>query len=141
MTKRAKVTGFIFWTMVIAAVFFFIFALITPSTDQDPAGIAGLCAPIVALCTALMALAQASNSGEVPIRPKPGIYIGFGMVISAYLWIADAGDNHPLDPELAIVILVFFALAAVGALVIPLPGKQDNTQPVDQPSKEEHGDQ
>ena len=105
MTKRAKVTGFIFWTMVVAVAFSIIAVIVhaieTPTTDPNPAEMAGIFAPIVALCTAFMALSQAANGRSLRIRPKPGIYIGGGSVICAYLWIVDESGNHLFDPDVA----------------------------------------
>lgn len=145
MTKRVKVTNFIFWTMVVAVassiIAVIVHAIETPTTDPNPAEMAGIFAPIVALCTAFMALSQAANGRSLRIRPKPGIYIGGGSVICAYLWIVDESGNHLFDPMLPLILFVFLAISALAALAISLPVQQDNTQSVDQPSQEDNDDQ
>ena len=145
ITKRARITGFIFWTMVIAVAFAVVAVVVhaveTPTTDPNPAEMAGIFAPIVALCTAFMALSQAANGRSLRIRPKPGIYIGGGSVICAYLWIVDESGNHLFDPMLPLILFVFLAISALAALAISLPVQQDNTQSVDQPSQEDNDDQ
>lgn len=104
MTKRESIASFIFWTMVIAVALAIesvvAHAIETPTNDANPAEMAGTFAPIVALCIAFMALSQAANGSSLRIWPKPGIYIGGGSVICAYLWILDEAVNHLFDPEL-----------------------------------------
>ena len=116
-------------------------AIETPTTDSNPAEMAGIFASIVALCTAFMALSQAANGRRLQIRPEPGIYIGGGSVIAAYLWIVDEFGNHLFDPVLPLILFVFLAISALTALAISLPVQQDNTQSVYQPSQEDNDDQ
>ena len=88
-----------------------------------------------------MALSQATNGRSLRIWLKPGIYIGGGSVIAAYLWIVDEFGNHLFDPVLPLILFVFLAISALTALALSLPVQQDNTQSVDQPSQEDNDDQ
>lgn len=139
MTMRQKITSIGFWTMAIAVAFVVVVviadAIETPTTDPNPAQTAGSFAPIVALCTAFMALSQARSGRSLRIWPRPDIYIGVSSVICAYLWILDEAGKHLFDPELPIVLSFFFAILAVGVFLIFFSAQQDNTQTVDQPSK------
>ena len=145
MITRERLASFVFSIMVFAVVFAVVVVVVhaidTPTTDANPAEMAGIFAPIVALCTAFMALSQAANGRKLQIWPEPGLYIGGGSVITAYLWIMDEFGNHLFDPVLPLILFVFLAISALAALAISLPVQQDNTQPIDQPSKEANDDQ
>ena len=108
------------WIVVVAATLAFIVPMITPSTEENPTGDAGLYAPVVALSVAAMILTQAVQSGGLRSRPVPGIFIGLGSMASAYLWIADEAGAHPLNPELPLVLLLIFGLVALTTVAIPI---------------------
>ena len=107
------------WVMLATAGIAIITAVLTPSTDEYPAGFAGVSAPIVALCTATVALIHAVNGG-VRIGRTKGIFLVLGSVTSAYLWMADAADAHLLSLEVPILLLMIFALASLFVLVATL---------------------
>ena len=73
------------WVTLSVAVTVFLIAFFTPSTDKDPAGIAGLSASLVALCAASMILSEAVHAGGLQIRRLPSIFIGICGMASAYL--------------------------------------------------------
>ena len=99
--------------MAVAALIAFMVPFLTPPTDQDPTGGAGLFAPVVALCVAAMILTEAMKAGRLKIRRIPSIFIGLGSMGSAYLWMAAESDAHPLDPELPLALIILFAMAAL----------------------------
>ena len=143
MTMRQRILTVGFWAMAIAVAFVVMVviadAIETPTTDPNPAETAGSFAPIVALCTAFMALSQARSGRSLRIWPRPDIYIGVSSVICAYLWIMDEAGKHLFDPEFPIVLSSLFAILAVGAFLIFYSTQEDSTQSVNrQPS--ENGD-
>ena len=127
------------WVMLAMAGIAIFTAVFTPATEEDPAGFAGISAPIVALCTATIALTHAVNGG-VRIGRTKGILIALGSVISAYLWMADAADAHLLSLDVPIILLIIFALATLFVLVATLGSQEDNSQSNDQSSSEEVDD-
>ena len=128
------------WVMLAMAVIAIFTTVVTPSTDQNPAGFAGVCAPIVALCTATVALTHAAFGGGVQIGRTKGILIAIGSVVSAYLWMVDAADAHIFSLEVPITLLILFALAALFVLIATLSVQANNPQPNGQSSSEEFDD-
>jgi hypothetical protein len=100
------------WVAAVAALIAFMVPFLTPPTDEDPTGGAGLLAPVVALCVAAMILTEAIKAGGLKIRRIPGIFIGLGSIGSAYLWMAAESNAHPLDHELPLGLAILFAMAA-----------------------------
>ena len=117
----------------------FLIAFFTPSTDKDPAGIAGLSASRVALCAASMILSEAVHAGGLQIRRLPSIFIGICGMASAYLWIAGEADIHPRNPALPLTISLLFAAVAV-IFVGPVIALSSSPQSHDQ-SHGEEGDE
>ena len=108
------------WVAAVAALIVFMVPFLTPPTDEDPTGGAGLLAPVVALCVAAMILTEAIKAGGLKIRRIPSISIGLGGIGSAYLWMAAESNAHPLDPELPLALAILFAMAATVTLVASL---------------------
>lgn len=130
----AATTNRLHWVVLVMAVIAIVVTVFTPATEQDPAGFAGISAPIVALCTATVALTQAVFGGGLQIGRTKGIIVGVGSVLSAYLWMADAADSHVLSLEVPTTLLILFALAAMVVLVVTLGAQEDNPQSNDQSS-------
>ena len=127
MDRRKAIATFLraistwwYWTLALIAAVAFATSLFAESTTEDPAGGAGVSAPIVALCVAAIVLSEAMNAGELRIRRLPSIFVGVGGLASAYLWVADAAKTHPANPELPLVLVVIFVLAALAAVAVPL---------------------
>lgn len=120
------------WIMAVVAAAAFAHPMLTPSTEANPTANAGLFAPVIALCTATIVLAQAVNPGGLRIRRMPGILIGVGSLLSAYLWMTAEAGAHPRDPALPIVLFILFALAAVGILAMAVLAQGDNPHLNDQ---------
>ena len=104
----------------VGAIIAFVIPLLTPPTDQDSTGGAGLFAPVVALCVAAMILAEALIAGRLQFRRLPSIFIGLGSMGSAYLWMAAENNSHPLAPELPLALAILFAMAAIFTLLASL---------------------
>ena len=87
------------------------------STADNPAGLAGVYAPLVALCTASIAFTQVIHPGGQRQRNVARIAIGLGSIVSAYLWLASESELHPTSLELlrgmGLVILVTATLTVV----------------------------
>ena len=113
MISRDTIEKTMFLTMIVTASFFVLAAIIIPPWDEQPAGVAGLSAATVALCTAFMFLIKNLSNGKLKLRPSPDFYIALGIVFSSYLWMSDANDNHVLSLELPILLLVYIVVAAV----------------------------
>ena len=111
------------WCLAVATgagVIAFIIPLLSAPTDQDPTGEAGFFAPVVALCVGAMVLAKAIHPRRRALRPIAGIFIGLGSMGSAYLWMVDASDVHPMDPaELPLALAILFGISIV-ILAVPL---------------------
>ena len=123
--------------MALMIVGLFLGAILSESTEEDPAGIAGL----VALCIASTVLAQAVNGGELQIRRAPRIFIGLGSMASAYLWVADAADTHPANLSFLLLLLLLFGVVAVPMIPLLLNNAWgDNSQPNDKSSSEDNDD-
>ena len=142
MRKRitAVTDNWLHWVMVLMAGIAILVTVFTASTEEDPAGFAGVSAPIVALCTATVALTHAVNGG-VRIGRTKGIIIGVGSVISAYLWMVDAADVHLLSLDVPFMLLIIFVLATLFVLVAAWGSQKDNSQSNDQSSSEEVDDE
>ena len=108
------------WAMAIVASVSFATPVFTPRTDVNPTADAGLFAPVIALCVAGIVFAQALNTGGLSIRRTPGVLVGVGSMLSAYLWIVSEARAHPTDPGLPVVLLILFGLAVIGILGITL---------------------
>ena len=93
-----------------------------PETGQ-PTHDAGIQAPFMALCAALMLLLNSFNwnGPEWQGRARTSL-AGIFSVISAYLWIAFAIERHPLHQDvwggLGLVTTVGFVAALIFASVI-----------------------
>ncbi len=125
---RQALMNWFHWTMGVIAIFAFAYPIFTPPSEENPAANAELTAPIIALCTAAILLAQAMNNQGMRIRRIPGIFIGVGSMASAYLWMAGAADAHPTDPILPIGLLFLFVLAAVATFVVPILTLEDRSK-------------
>ena len=127
------------WIMAAVGAAAFVGPILTSPTETNPTADAGLFAPVIALCTASIVFAQAVNPGGLIIRRTPGILIGVGSLLSAYLWMAAEADAHPADPALPIVLLILFSAAAVGILAIAFLTPGHNPHSNDHSSIEDAG--
>lgn len=108
------------WIVAVIAIAAFLAPLVTPPTEDNPTADAGLFAPVIALCVAAMVLTQAAVQARgLKVRTVPNIGIGIASMASAYLWIADEAETHPLDPELPVVLLALLIAAALATIAIP----------------------
>ena len=114
------VVSLFYWSALFIAVITFSIALVANPTDKDPSGFAGVSAALIALFTAAMVTAQATNAGKGLIRQVKMFCIGLGAMASAYLWIAAEAGVHPSEPSLPVYLLVIGGLAAPAVVAIPL---------------------
>ena len=97
----------------------FITAMTTAATENNPAGVAGLYAPLIALSVASMFFVEAFGVGIWPSRRWRGAIVGVGSLASAYLWIADEAGIHPRDPKLLLDLsLVWIAASIISSTLI-----------------------
>ena len=105
----------------IVAVVAFYTALTTDGTDEDPAGVAGLYAPLIALSVATMIVAEAFRVSTHLFLWLRAIGIGVGSSLSAYLWMAEEAEVHPSDLGLLFDLSrVWIAAAIVSFALIPV---------------------
>lgn len=112
----------VWWYSIAALIAFaaFLVPLTTAPTDDDPTGGAGSFAPVIALCTAAILLAEAVNAKGQQFRRIPSVFIGIGSMASAYLWIAAEAGVHPANPALLGAISLLWVVAALVTVAIPL---------------------
>ncbi len=112
LTLRDKILAFCYLSMVGVAIFSFVIPMLGSASADYPAGSAGLFAPIIALSVAATVLLQAAIAKVRQLRRLPPAFVGLGSMASAYMWMADAADTHPMDPALSIPVLMLFGMAA-----------------------------
>ena len=99
--NRLKISSIVLYCVGSAVgILSFVTALTAVATPENPAGVAGLYAPLIALSVASMFLVEAFGVGIWPSRRWRGAIVGIGSLASAYLWIADEAGVHPRDPNL-----------------------------------------
>ena len=103
----------------------------TPATAEDPTGGAGLFAPVIAMCVALMFLTQATHDQRSSlIRRLVSSATAIGSYIAAYYWLADEAGMHPSGPDLLrLSVALFVAAIPVGAGVVWLLASLPDGQP------------
>ena len=90
---------------------------------NDPTTDPGVSAAIIALCVALLAVAESMNAGMTLI-PSSFIHrvrrasIGIGATGSAYLWIADETKSSVSEGNLLLWLLLLFGGATCVALIV-----------------------
>lgn len=104
----------------VIAIAAFLAPLLTAPSDENPTGGAGLFAPVVALCTAAIVLAEAVNAKRFQFRRIPSMFIGIGSMATAYLWMAAEADVHPANPTLLGAISLLWIVAALATVAMPL---------------------
>ena len=113
------------------AIFVFVAALRTEGTDENPAGIAGMYAPLIALSVAIVAATGTFGIRHRLILRWRAISIGIGGLLSAYLWIAAEAKTHPSDLRLLSDLALLWGVAAVLSLGLvmvlwAIPFESDN---------------
>ncbi len=102
----------------VVAVVAFYTALTTDGTDEDPAGVAGLFAPLIALSVAAMIVAEAFRVSANLFLWLRAIGIGFVSSLSAYLWMAEEAEIHPSNLKLLFDLSVVWVVAAIVSFVL-----------------------
>ena len=100
------------------AILAFYTALTTDGTDEDPAGVAGLYAPLIALSVAFMIVAEAFRLGTRLFVWLRAIGIGVGSSLSAYLWMADEAEVHPSNLKLLFDLSPVLGLGVIFTLLL-----------------------
>ncbi len=100
------------------AIIAFYTALTTDGTKEDPAGVAGLYAPLIALSVASMVVAEAFRVSTRLFLWLRAIGIGVGSSLSAYLWMAEEAEVHPSNLNLLFDLSVVWVLAAIVSFVL-----------------------
>ena len=96
---------------------------VTIIAHDDPTTDPGVSAAIIALCVAMLAIAEAMNA-EVVLIPLSWVHrirrvvIGIGATGSAYLWIADETQSSASEVNLLVWLLILFGAAAGVALIV-----------------------
>ena len=96
---------------------------VTILAHDDPTTDPGVSAAIIALCVAMLAIAEAMNA-EVVLIPSSWVHrirrivIGVGATGSAYLWIADETKSSASEVNLLFGLLILFGAAAGVALIV-----------------------
>ena len=113
---------FVLWGYVlfsVLALLAFVAPLVETITPDNPTGGAGVYAPIIALCTAAMAILESVVTEEQG-RIISKIFIAVGALASSYLWIAEGAKMHPFEPTLSLQLLLLFGLTGLLTVAIPL---------------------
>ena len=98
--KRDWIWWLLLWshvTVMIMAGLAVLAAFQSPPTDERPDGFAGIAAPIIALCVALMLALERTNWCARQGRRMRGLFIAIGGAAGALLWLADEAGTHATD--------------------------------------------
>ena len=70
-----------------------------PGSENEPSGLAGIGAPLLALCAALTVLSNTVTANKESKFPLQDIAPGLFAVISVYFWVASSDyiNRHPSD--------------------------------------------
>ena len=127
MDKLKSVARILLWTwyLVIVALGAAITAAAISGqpTESDPSGGAGFYAAMMALCVASLFLTYNTIKieGWRPPDYVVNLLVGFGLLVSAYLWVSSELEAHPFAPELPNAMLVLgVAVASIALLLLPL---------------------
>ena len=110
---------------VIMALVTAVAALNLPFTEGQPTKDAGIYAPLMALCAALMLLLNSLDANGPKWRQVTrNSFAAIFSAVSAYFWIAGAIERHPLDRDVwygfGLVWGLVVAFALLAALIIGL---------------------
>ena len=105
--------------MVLAAI---VATVQTPATEEDPAGVAGIYAPLIAFCAAIMLLFDYWKLGDGRYRLARRIFIAVATAVSTLLWLADSVETHPTNAKLWGDLGVVWAFGGVIAAFLMLIG-------------------
>ena len=112
----------VYWYTIagIFAVLVFLNALLTKGTEENPSGVAGWSAGMLAMSVAAIVIVEAAYSGSGSISRWPGVFLGVVAMASAYLWVADAAKVHPASLELFLFTGLFWLTCALLAIMVLL---------------------
>ncbi len=104
-----------YWFAVagVFAIAVFVNALLTPGTVENPAGLAGLSAGMLAMSAAAIVIAEAAYAQQLALRRMPGLFLGLVTLAGAYLWTAAEAGAHPADPAFSGLIGSIWIMCAV----------------------------
>ena len=105
MTVKEALLASLRWAIFLGGAYHFVSAM-TSGTPEDPAGLSGELAALIALHTASLAAIRAIKAGKSDNWPIWDICIGLGGMAAAYLWMVAEAEVDPLSGRLPIEILV-----------------------------------
>ncbi len=117
--------------------FVFLNALLTEGTEENPSGIAGWSAGMLAMSVAAIVIVEATYSGSISVKRWPGVFLGLVAMASAYLWVAGEAEVHPADPELFLFTGMFWLTCALLAVVVLVFGLGNRRGPKDPPADDQ----
>ncbi len=117
-------------TVGVMALAAFVATLREPPTEENPAGVAGIYAPFIAFCAAIMLLFDYWKLGDGRYRLARRIFIAVATAVSTLMWLADAVKMHPTNAKLWGDFGVVWAIVGVGVaflmLIVALVLRQDH---------------
>ncbi len=108
---------FLHYLIFSVAVAALIGAFATAATDDQPSGDAGIAAPMIAFCVALLLLLETFGLGGDGWHKTRGIAIVFFSASSAWFWIATSVETHPASIVLLGNFLFLWGVGTIAGLV------------------------